>query len=147
MNDTDATIDLSIESETITSNLDEGAPVSEDEVYPAATEDSAEVELPDPIEELSAGLPNLSAARIEEICDTKRYRELRMLGLSVDEAYRATVKRREAPDSRAHLSVSVAGGAAPRSAGISDTDLRSAREIFGGMSDAEIRRLYKRVTT
>ncbi len=105
-----------------------------------------EAEATDVLSELCEGYPEITPENAAELCNLERYRELRALGLNVDEAYRATAKKRSATDNRAHLSVSVGGGGAPMSHGISEPELRSAREIFSGMSDAEIRRLYKRVT-
>lgn len=115
---------------------------AEGEVY---AEEPA-TESPDTLTELYESYPELTPESAEALCNLDRYRELRALGLSVEEAYRATAKKKLAPDNRAHLSVSVGGGGAPASHGISEPELRSAREIFSGMSDAEIRRLYKRVT-
>ena len=115
---------------------------AEGEVY--AEEPAAESL--DTLTELYESYPELTPESAEALCNLDRYRELRALGLSVEEAYRATAKKKPAPDNRAHLSVSVGGGGVPASHGISEPELRSAREIFSGMSDAEIRRLYKRVT-
>ena len=115
---------------------------AETEVY---AEESA-VDANEPLTELCESYPELTPENAAALCNLERYRELRALGLSVEEAYRATSKKKPMPDNRAHLSVSVGGGGAPASHGISEPELRSAREIFSGMSDAEIRRLYKRVT-
>lgn len=137
-------------TEIIAENLDEElaedaigeSADAESEVY--AEEPAAEaVEM---LTELYESYPELTPESAEALCNLDRYRELRALGLSVEEAYRATAKKRPATDNRAHLSVSVGGGGVPTSHGISEPELRSAREIFSGMSDAEIRRLYKRVT-
>ena len=111
---------------------------------PVAEEDADQS--PDALFELCEVYPELTCENADALCNIERYRELRALGLSVEEAYRATAKKRPATDNRAHLSVSVGGGGVPTSHGISEPELRSAREIFSGMSDAEIRRLYKRVT-
>ena len=76
--------------------------------------------------------------------NTERYRELRSLGLSEREAYLATrISPRE--DNRAHLSASFAREAKTPSSTMPETELRRVRDLFEGMSDAEIRRLYKRV--
>ena len=112
----------------------------------ASAHSELEAEATDVLSELCVGYPEITPENAAELCNLDRYRELRALGLNVDEAYRATAKQRSATDNRAHLSVSVGGGGAPVSHGISEPELRSAREIFSGMSDAEIRRLYKRVT-
>ena len=75
----------------------------------------------------------------------ERYRELRLLGLSPGEAYRATSAPRARADSTSHL------GGAPRRAhspvtGMSRSVLESARSLFEGLGDAELHRLYRRVT-
>ena len=137
-------------TEIITENLDE-EPIdaltdesadSEAEVY---AEDPA-IEVSEPLTELCESYPELTPESATALCNLDRYCELRALGLSVEEAYRATAKKKPSIDNRSHLSVSVGGGGAPSSHGISEPELRSAREIFSDMSDAEIRRLYKRVT-
>ena len=130
-----------LDEELADSTIDENAD-AEGKVY--AEEPAAEPV--DTLSELYESYPELTPESAEALCNLDRYRELRALGLSVEEAYRATAKKKPAPDNRAHLSVSVGSGGAPASHGISELELRSAREIFSGMSDAEIRRLYKRVT-
>ena len=111
---------------------------------PVAEEDADQS--PDALFELCEVYPELTCENADALCNIERYRELRALGLSVEEAYRATSKRKVTSDSRSHLSVSVGGGGAPSSHGIPEPEMRSARELFSDMSDAEIRRLYKRVT-
>ena len=111
---------------------------------PTLEEESDEVR--DALSELFASHPEITSENAGALCNLERYRELRALGLDVEEAYRATSKRGVSADSRSHLSVSVGGGGAPSSHGIPEPELRSARDIFSDMSDAEIRRLYKRVT-
>ena len=111
---------------------------------PVAEEDAPQS--PDALFELCEVYPELTCENADALCNIERYRELRALGLSVEEAYRATSKRKVTSDSRSHLSVSVGGGGAPSSHGIPEPEMRSARELFSDMSDAEIRRLYKRVT-
>jgi hypothetical protein len=96
-------------------------------------------------EALKARFPELSKiSDVTELDNPLRYAALRDLGLTPEEAYLATRKRRAA-DNRSHLypSPSISkndGGAIPES------EMRSARELFSEMSDAEIRRLYRKVT-
>ncbi len=80
---------------------------------------------------------------ITELDNPMRYAELRDLGLSATEAYLATRKRRS--DNRSHLR-SVHSIKATHQGSMSDSEMASARELFGDISDAEIRKLYKRVT-
>ena len=89
-------------------------------------------------------------ASIAELPRPMRYAELRDLGLTPVEAYLASCGARPngAPkktDGRAHLRSSVPGRATPEE-GIGGRDLSAARELFGDLSDSEIRRLYRRVT-
>lgn len=96
-------------------------------------------------DELKARFPELAKiSDVSELDNPLRYAALRDLGLTPEEAYLATRKRR-ASDNRSHLypSPSISkneGGAIPES------EMRSARELFAGMSDAEIRKLYRKVT-
>lgn len=99
---------------------------------------------PDVCAELGKFFPGITEESAEAVCDPERYRQLRALGLSTEEAYRATARQRAA-DNRSHLSGAVGSAAPPRRGGISEQELRSARELLGDISDAEIRRLYKRV--
>ena len=75
-----------------------------------------------------------------------RYTELRMLGLTEREAFCAASATRTPTDSRAHLGSAVPRAASAPRSGISARELKEAREIFSGASDAEILRLYRRVT-
>ena len=97
------------------------------------------------IEELSLVCPGISDENADEYCNLERYRELKALGLTAEEAFAATARKRTHRDSRAHLSSSIGRGASIPRSGMSEQDLRAAREIFVGMSDAEIRQLYKKV--
>lgn len=83
---------------------------------------------------------------ITELHDPLRYAALRDLGFSPREAYIATSKRERGYDNRAHLKSAV-----PRFAGLPrgampESELARARMIFDGLSDSEIRKLYKKVT-
>lgn len=94
---------------------------------------------------LCAEFPELYGLRdVTELDNPMRYAALRDLGLSPSEAYLATA-RRERRDNRAHLGATPAIASAPRGT-ISDAEMAAARDTFPDMSDAEIRRLYKKVT-
>lgn len=75
-----------------------------------------------------------------------RYAELRDLGLTASEAYLASGRIKPKSDNRSHLHSAVPKGAGTGGGGLSPLEMRSAREIFSGLSDAEIQRLYKKVT-
>lgn len=87
-------------------------------------------------------LPSLAA-----LSDPVRYAELRDMGLSPKEAYLAiggTARRKS--DNRSHLLSAV-----PRSSALatnlpSNAEMAEARRLFSNLSDAQIHRLYKKVT-
>lgn len=80
---------------------------------------------------------------ITELDNPLRYAALRDLGLSAEEAYLATRRRRS--DNRSHLVATHSVRATSQNT-MSDAELSAAREIFGDISDAQIRKLYKKVT-
>ena len=81
---------------------------------------------------------------ISELNNPLRYAALRDLGLSPAEAYLATAKRSPRRDNRSHLSAIRTVSYAPQGS-MSESELIAAREIFTDISDAEIRKLYKKV--
>ena len=103
----------------------------------------------DEAEELSLlgeAIPTLlGTAELTEAVALPRYRELRALGLSPLEAYRATARPKES-DTRAHLTDSYPRASVSPAAQISQRELSMAREIFSDLSDKDILRLYKKVT-
>lgn len=100
------------------------------------------------LEELKAEFPELSElTHVAELENPMRYAALRDLGLSAAEAYLASTRKRTVRDSRAHLSSATPRGAAiPAHSYMSPKELAKARELFSDMSDAEIQRLYRKVT-
>ena len=87
-------------------------------------------------------------ADVSDICELNnplRYAALRDLGLSPAEAYLATAKRLPKRDNRAHLSAIRTVAYAPAGS-MSESEFLAAREIFSDISDAEIRKLYKKVS-
>ena len=118
-----------------------GEPVS----HEANTVDYARVAQED-LEELKSEFPELSD--ISDICELNnplRYAALRDLGLSAREAYLATAKRAPRRDNRAHLSAIGTVSYAPQGT-MSEAEMAAARELFSDISDAQIRKLYKKVT-
>ena len=97
---------------------------------------------------LRNSIPELEAIKdIGELENPIRYGALRDLGLSPEEAYRATtIGKRARPDNRAHLISSAPRAIHTESADMSYRELEMAREIFAGIPDTEIQRLYKKVT-
>lgn len=107
------------------------------------------------IRELQKDFPELSGKEsVAELDSPLRYAQLRDLGLSPKEAYLAIGGGRNAGqepnfahyDNRSHLRPSVPRTAARTEEGLSASEMESARDLFSGVSDAEIRRLYRRVT-
>jgi len=94
---------------------------------------------------LRAQFPELRS--LSDVCELEnplRYAALRDLGLSPAEAYLAT-SRRHKKDNRSHLYSTRTATCAPQGA-MTEAEMAAAREIFGDISDTEIRKLYKRVT-
>ncbi len=93
--------------------------------------------------------PELSAlSDLTELHNPARYGALRDLGLSAREAYLATEPPRRIPrgDNRAHLHSAVPKAVRGVGDGMSDGELSAARELFFGLGDAELHRLYQKVT-
>lgn len=98
------------------------------------------------IDALKAEFPELKGINdITDLNNPLRYAALRDLGLSPAEAYMATAKRRT-QDTRAHLRSAHGKNAATAMGMMSQYELATARELFPGMSDSELQRLYKKVT-
>jgi hypothetical protein len=94
---------------------------------------------------LRAEFPELSG--LSDVCELEnplRYAALRDLGLSPAEAYLAT-SRRHKKDNRSHLH-STRTASYSSQGSMSEAEMAAAREIFGDISDSEIRKLYKKVT-
>ena len=99
------------------------------------------------IRTLSLEFPELKhLTDISELDNPLRYGALRDLGLTPQEAYLATSRRRRVQDNRAHLERTVPRGASAPPGAMSDKELCEARAIFSDITDAEIKRLYKKVT-
>ncbi len=134
------------------STEEESAPATED-TEPSEDENDGnepvdyEKIMREDLEVLRASFPELSELNdISELSGAMRYAALRDLGLSAIEAYLATSHRVVKRDSRAHLSTAISHTAgAPRGA-MSRGELAVARELFSGLTDAQLYSLYKRVT-
>lgn len=113
-------------------------------------EDVAEVAAFDPdadLAELKSEFPEL--AGVESLTDVEgatRYGALRDLGLTPAEAYKATRATPTHRNTRSHLSSAVPRMAASPRDCISREELRTMRGVFGDLSDAELNRLYKKVS-
>lgn len=152
---TDTEISEDVITDTVTENddgdevLSEGVANESDEVDAVGSTAGDAIDYDEIIRsdilELRSRFPELSG--IEDITDLDnpiRYAELRDLRLSPREAYLATSERRQKSDTRRHLSSAVPKRAA-MPAGLSQSELSEARELFSGLSDAELNRLARRV--
>ena len=142
---------LEIEGAASEEAMPQITPESEEKDYTGVenTEEDYAAIIEGDLEVLRRSIPGLEGIRdITELENPVRYGALRDLGLSPEEAYRASTpaKRAPRPDNRAHLRSSVPKAARSPEGSISYRDLERAREIFSGVSDAEIQRLYRKVT-
>ncbi|MBE6655966.1 MAG: hypothetical protein E7609_03715 [Ruminococcaceae bacterium] len=103
-----------------------------------ASEDLAEIKRLDP-----AYAP---AAHLGELPFARRFAELRDLGLSVKEALAAAAPRFERHDGRAHLRAVVPRGTRAPEDTLDRDRMKEAKQLFGGLSEAEINALYRRVS-
>lgn len=129
------------------SDMEENTQVTEvlREQIPEAT--AAELTVNEDIRTLREGFPELSELEsITQLKNPTRYAALHDLGLSAEEAYLATSPRPRQPDNRAHLTSGVPTAAAPPASAMTKSQMAEARELFKGMSDAQIQKLYQKVT-
>ena len=95
---------------------------------------------------LKAEFPELKdITEITELNNPLRYASLRDLGLSPVEAYMATARRRT-QDTRSHLRSAHGRSAAAPTSMMTQYELATARELFPGLNDSDLQRLYKKVT-
>lgn len=124
---------------------EEAAPIAE-ACEPTPETDYEELIRAD-MEELKSSIRTLpSDFSVTDLKNPIRYGALRDMGLSPTEAYLATGGRARAQDNRAHLTASVPGAAAKRNLDIPRGELKIAREIFSDMSEAELQKLYRKVS-
>ena len=83
---------------------------------------------------------------LTELNNPLRYAYLRDLGLTPEEAYLATARPRSSVNNRAHLFGAAPKRASSPSSAITEGELANCRELFDGMSDDDIRSLYRKVT-
>ena len=131
------------ETEAVEDIASEGAETPTDDAH---EEIDYEALIASDVSTLKTEFPELRGIKdITDLENPLRYAALRDLGLTPEEAYLATSKRR-VQDTRAHLR-SAHGRSAAASVGMmSQHELATARDLFPGLSDSEIQRLYKRVS-
>ena len=123
-------------------------PASEPEEGQAeASEGGEEDPCADDVTELKEQFPELSGVEsVDGLENGERYRQLRALGLTPTEAYRAVSPTKRSENTRAHLSSAMPRVAVAPATGMSRAELSEMRRIFTDLSDTELRRLYKKVT-
>lgn len=99
------------------------------------------------MKELISIFPHLREKEsIYELENPLRYAALRDLGLSPKEAYLATSEPVSRYDNRSHLKSAVPRGVGATADVLGAKELEAARELFSGLSDREIQKLYKKVS-
>ncbi len=137
------------ETEVIISETTETVADESTAIIPEGQEEAAAVsfDAKSELDTLSTHFPFVSGKALPELVNEKRYEELRSLGLSAEEAFLATAKKQGGTyDNRAHLCGSVPKSVKAPVSAMTPHELLEARELFGGISDEEIRSLYQRVT-
>ena len=118
----------------------------EDGVSKEKAQNGAGVIIDGDIKELREEFKELASLEaISSLPNPTRYAALRDLGLTPSEAYLAT-SRHSSSSGRAHLTSSVPRAASVPLGKMTRQELQEAREIFSGLDDTEIQRLYKKVT-
>lgn len=148
VNENVATEDEDAKSEIIPDTEDDKGVADTNTEAESEVEDTVDYEalIASDIDTLKSEFPELKGINdITDLNNPLRYAALRDLGLSPSEAYMATAKRRT-QDTRSHLRSAHGRNAATGIGMMSQYELATARELFPGMSDSELQRLYKKVT-
>ena len=107
------------------------------------------------VAELNRLFPSLGITDLRKIDNAGRYGALRDMGLSVEEAFRATNHARigaqstpvvRKADGKAHIKGDMPAHQATDGFSMSAAEMRDARELFPGKSDKEIIALYRSVS-
>lgn len=139
--------DVDAKSEEITEINSEGDDTTpETEITETGNGTDYEAVIASDIATLKAEFPELKdITEITELNNPLRYAALRDLGLSPVEAYMATARRRT-QDTRSHLRSAHGRSAAAPTSMMTQYELATARELFPGLNDSDLQRLYKKVT-
>ena len=139
--------DVDAKSEEITEiNSDGDDTTPKTEITETGSGTDYEAIIASDIATLKAEFPELKdITEITELNNPLRYAALRDLGLSPVEAYMATARRRT-QDTRSHLRSAHGRSAAAPTSMMTQYELATARELFPGLNDSDLQRLYKKVT-
>lgn len=135
------------EEESLAEPKEEAIPPQEETPPSPAPTDYAALASED-LSRLRKEFPELSSlGDLTELEDPVRYGALRELGLTPREAYLATTTPRPLPryDNRSHLRSAIPRTVTAREDGMSEGELLQARDLFTGLSDSELHRLYQKV--
>ena len=135
-----------LEAESEADNLNASIDAEADNAsYTSEGEESAEKTILSDLAQLKNSFPELKdLTSIDSLNNPIRYAALRDLGLSPEEAYLATSRPRSG--GRSHLTSSVPRTASAPASAMTKQEMQMAREIFSGLDDIEIQKLYKKVT-
>ena len=86
------------------------------------------------------------AAHLSERPFARRFAELRDLGLSVSEALAAAAPRFEGRNGKSHLRTLAPRGSRGTAGSLDRAQMKEAKLLFSGLSEAEINALYRRVS-
>ena len=117
---------------------------------PESADEEFELRARQDLATLKALYPHLSGVdHLSRIDNAVRFAQLRDMGLSVEEAYMASsaasTRQSTRYDNRSHLKSFVPRTLSDAGEEMSRSELESAKEMFGNLSEKEIRSLYKRV--
>lgn len=96
------------------------------------------------IDAINIRFPDAKISSLEDIKNSSQYVALRDKGVSPEEAYAQVIQPKE--DGKKHMTATASKTTPSRGAQMTAFEKRAARDLFPGMSDAEIQKLYKRVS-
>lgn len=130
-----------------TDNIDETVQSASEYTGDTPSDNSIDKLLSEDMKALKEEFPELTELKsVAELQNPTRYAALRDLGLSPAEAYILTSRNRLRTNGRAHLVGGMPRTATTPKGSMSQSEMDVARELFSDISDAEIQKLFKKVT-
>lgn len=96
------------------------------------------------IDAINIRFPDAKISSLEDIKNSSQYVALRDKGVSPEEAYAQVIRPKE--DGKKHMTATASKTTPSRGAQMTAFEKRAARDLFPNMTDAEIQKLYKRVS-
>lgn len=96
------------------------------------------------IDAINIRFPDAKISSLEDIKNSSQYVALRDKGVSPEEAYAQVIQPKE--DGKKHMTATASKTKPARLPHMTAQEMRMARDLFPGMSDAEIQKLHKRVS-